>query len=104
MINECIKHSKKIFYWDDWDETDKEIADENTTAWWSAISLDMLHNTIKKLPEGCRQVFVLFAMEDFTHKNIADELGISESTSKSQYHRAKQLLKEKITTQVAIHG
>lgn len=104
VINECIRYSKRSFYWDDWEESDKEIADEQTTAWWASISLDMLHAAIKKLPEGCRQVFVLFAMEDYSHRNIADDLGISESTSKSQYHRARQLLKEKITTQISIYG
>ena len=102
VINECIRHSKKTFYWDDWDEHDKEIADEQLTEWWSSISLEMLHTAIKKLPEGCRQVFVLFAMEDFTHKDIAAEMGISESTSKSQYQRARQLLQQRITTQAAI--
>lgn len=104
VINECISYSKRSFYWDDWEENDKEIPEEQTAAWWPSISLEMLHAAIKKLPEGCRQVFVLFAMEDYSHKDIANGLGISESTSKSQYHRARKLLKEKITTQISIYG
>jgi RNA polymerase sigma-70 factor (ECF subfamily) len=43
-------------------------------------------------------------MEDNSHKEIALQLGISESTSKSQYHRAKKLLRERIITQIVTHG
>jgi len=43
-------------------------------------------------------------LEDYSHKEIATHLGISESTSKSQYHRARQLLKERITKQMQLHG
>lgn len=55
-----------------------------------------LHEAIKKLPEGSRVVFTLFAVEGMSHKDIAKELGISESTSKTQYMRAKQLLKSQL--------
>jgi RNA polymerase sigma factor (sigma-70 family) len=64
----------------------------------------MIHREIKNLPDGCRQVFNLFVLEDFSHKQIADTLSISESTSKSQYHRARQLLKERINKQLQLHG
>lgn len=104
VINECIRHSKKIFHCDAWTAAENDHIDESNIAWWSAISIEMLHNAIKKLPEGCRQVFVLYAMEDFSHKDISTELGIAESTSKSQYHRARQLLKERITTEINIYG
>jgi RNA polymerase sigma-70 factor (ECF subfamily) len=56
------------------------------------------------LPDGCRQVFNLYVLEDYSHKEIAESLAISESTSKSQYRRAKQLLKERITAQIQVHG
>ena len=104
VINECIGYSKRSFYWDDWNDAADNIVDEDTSPWWASVSLRLLHNTIKKLPEGCRQIFVLYAMEDHSHKEIAAELGISEGTSKSQYHRAKQLLKEKISIQINIYG
>ncbi|MFK5019542.1 RNA polymerase sigma factor, partial [Klebsiella pneumoniae] len=64
----------------------------------------VIHQEIKSLPDGCRQVFNLYVLEDYPHKEIADKLGISESTSKSLYHRAKQLLKERITKQLIING
>ncbi|MBS4012698.1 MAG: sigma-70 family RNA polymerase sigma factor [Bacteroidetes bacterium] len=57
------------------------------------LQLQELVEFIKKLPEGARVIFNLFAMEGYTHKQIAEELHISEGTSKSQYNRARGLLK-----------
>ena len=47
---------------------------------------------IQQLPTGCKLVFNLYAIEGFTHKEIAEQLEISEGTSKSQLYRAKKLL------------
>jgi len=58
-----------------------------------------LLNMIQQLPSGCQVIFNLYAIEGFSHKEIAEKLGISEGTSKSQYARAKALLKEKIVTE-----
>jgi len=55
-------------------------------------------NIIKKMPSGYRIVFNLFAIEGYSHKEIAKKLGVSESTSKSQYFRARAFLKNKIET------
>jgi RNA polymerase sigma-70 factor (ECF subfamily) len=104
VINECIKHCKKTFYWDDWDETTEEHMADEPVEWWTTLSMEMIHTAIKNLPEGCRQIFVLYALEDNSHKEIADQLGITEGTSKSQYHRAKKLLKEKVSIQIAANG
>lgn len=60
------------------------------------LHLEELLKLIKALPDGCRVVFNLFAMEGYGHKEIAEMLGISEGTSKSQYNRARQLLQEKL--------
>jgi RNA polymerase sigma-70 factor (ECF subfamily) len=49
---------------------------------------------INKLPDGARVVFNLFAVEGYTHREIAEQLNISEGTSKSQYNRARTLLKD----------
>jgi DNA-directed RNA polymerase specialized sigma24 family protein len=46
------------------------------------------------LPEGCRTVFNLFAIEGFSHKEIATMLNISEGTSKSQLNVSRSKLKE----------
>jgi len=53
-----------------------------------------LDKLIFKLPQRARMVFVLCAIEGYQHDEIADLLGIAVGTSKTQYHRAKQLLQE----------
>lgn len=50
------------------------------------------------LPEGYKVVFNLYMLEDFTHREIARELGISEATSKSQLSRAKRKVRELMQT------
>ena len=49
---------------------------------------------IQQLPAGCKSVFNLYAIEGYSHKEIASMLNVSEGTSKSQYFRAKGLLQE----------
>jgi len=51
---------------------------------------------IRTLPVGYRTVFNLYAIEGFSHKEIAKQLNISENTSKSQYSRARSLLQKKL--------
>lgn len=51
---------------------------------------------IRELPTGCQTVFNLFAIEGYSHKEIAKMLEVSEGTSKSQFARARKLLQEKI--------
>ena len=104
VVNTCIAHCKKSFKWDEWDEHAYENLQDEPASWWTTISLSALHTEIKKLPDGCREIFVLYVMEDYTHKAIAAQLGIAESTSKSQYHRARKLLKERITSQILTNG
>lgn len=58
------------------------------------LSIQAINQAILKLPDGCRMVFVLKAMEEYDHKEIAEELKISVGTSKSQFSRAKQLLQD----------
>ncbi len=57
------------------------------------LEVEDLLRMIEKLPKGYQVVFNLFAIEGYTHKEIADLLGISEETSKSQYFRARAYLK-----------
>lgn len=59
-----------------------------------SISMKRIHNAIKTLPEGCRLVLTLFLLEGYQHKEIAQILEISESTSKTQYRRGKLLLQK----------
>lgn len=58
------------------------------------LEAEDLLNLVAKLPTGYRTVFNLYAIEGYSHAEIADQLGVSESTSKSQLHRARGLLQE----------
>ena len=60
------------------------------------ISADELHQLISELPVGCRTVLNLYVFEDYSHKKIAELLGIKETTSCSQLYHAKWLLKRKM--------
>jgi RNA polymerase sigma-70 factor (ECF subfamily) len=57
----------------------------------SATTRD-LEDAIRRLPDRAREVFVLRAIYGYTHEEIASLLSVTESTSKSQFHRARKLL------------
>lgn len=61
-----------------------------------AISMDFLLQTIQSLPDRYRLVFNLYALDDYSHKEIAEMLDISTGTSKSNLARARLILKNKI--------
>lgn len=64
-----------------------------------------LLNLLQSLPQGCQTIFNLYAIEGYKHKEIATMLNINEGTSKSQYARAKSLLKGMITEKGEVkHG
>jgi RNA polymerase sigma-70 factor (ECF subfamily) len=61
-------------------------------------SVDQVKRSIEKLPEGYRLVLTLYLLEGYDHGEIGEILNISESTSKSQFNRAKKKLKEILMT------
>lgn len=70
-----------------------ETMDEN---WFTAINAKVLNENIQSLPDGCREILTLFVLENYKHAEISDYLGISVSTSKSQYRYAIKLLRKKL--------
>jgi RNA polymerase sigma-70 factor (ECF subfamily) len=70
-------------------EPEVEIDDE-------IVSVDYLLKIIQELPDRYRQVFNFYALDGFSHKEIAERLQISVGTSKSNLSRARIILKEKI--------
>ncbi|MCB0476620.1 MAG: RNA polymerase sigma factor [Crocinitomicaceae bacterium] len=59
-----------------------------------SLAANDLMKIINAMPRGYRIVFNMFAVEGYSHKEIADKLGVSENTSKSQYSRARQFVKK----------
>nr|WP_294782480.1 RNA polymerase sigma factor [uncultured Flavobacterium sp.] len=93
-INKAINRYKKSYHLtpikDDFQQ-EETVNDKDLD-----IPLDVLLTFIQDLPNQYRLVFNLYELDDYSHQEIASLLGISESTSKSNLHRAKHLLKEKI--------
>lgn len=94
VVNTGLEHvRKKKYQFDDIDDQ-PDLASEEIDE--QLIEDHMLHAAIKDLPDGCRTILCLHLLEGFKHKEIAHQLGISESTSKTQFRHAKQLLKTKL--------
>lgn len=77
------------------DDKDTNIADDDSME-TEDIPTDVLHQFIRELPDGYRTVFNLYVIDDKSHKEIAQLLGIKENTSASQLHKAKSMLAQKI--------
>ena len=96
FTNVAIEHlRKKDFLHDTMDlDSIQAFAEDDTTA--SKLSAKMIMELVQQLPDGFRAIFNLYAIEGYSHREIADKLHISEGTSRSQYARARQLLKERM--------
>jgi RNA polymerase sigma-70 factor (ECF subfamily) len=74
-----------------WDVKEEEAGDEFGDF---PFTVEKVKNAIKRLPDGYRMVLSLYLLEGYDHGEIAEILGITESTSKSQFNRSKKKLKE----------
>ncbi len=94
MVNECLTYLRlqKSFSFIEEEKLEDEVLEEIEFSFDAQTLMD-------RLPEGYRVVFNLFVMEGFSHKEIAEELNISESTSKSQLFKAKKQLRAAFTQQ-----
>ncbi len=64
------------------------------------LNAEDLMKLINSMPEGYKVIFNMFAIEGYSHQEISTTLGISESTSKSQYMRAKGYLRNRLEVKV----
>lgn len=101
VINKAIDRYKREPFLESIE--DYQIEDDLNTIDTSGLSipLDHLLYMVQELPDRYRLVFNMYQLDDFSHKEIADALSITEGTSKSNLHRAKAILKEKITVFMA---
>lgn len=96
MVNECLMflRQKKVSV-----VSLEEIIDNDGISNFSAyenIDEEEIYGLILNLPDGYRTVFNLFAIEGFSHQEIAEKLKISENTSKTQLHKARQILQTEL--------
>jgi RNA polymerase sigma factor (sigma-70 family) len=95
MVNTALNvQRKKLYLYPMVDVEEINLPEEEMSI--SGLHFTQLLEMIQSLPHGCQIVFNLFAIEGFSHKEIAEQLGISEGTSKSQFARAKSLLQQKL--------
>lgn len=95
MVNtvlDSMRRNKKHTFHEDVDEL--VYVSANTQSPLDELSAKELMAILEALPNGYRIVFNLFAIEGYSHKEIAEELGITESTSKSQFLRARVRIKK----------
>ncbi|MBO0937230.1 sigma-70 family RNA polymerase sigma factor [Fibrella sp. HMF5335] len=96
-INTALKHLRKNKPFEHMTDVD-EVANflpQNADV-LPTLNYQYLLQLVQDLPTGCQTVFNLYAIEGYTHPEIAALLGISEGTSKSQFFRARGLLQQKL--------
>ena len=104
FINSALNHQRqKLYLFPMVDVFETSIAQPEDLS-LAEFHVDELLTVIQSLPDGCRIVFNLFAIEGYPHKEIASMLGISEGTSKSQYNRAKMLLRTRLSEYLTSYG
>lgn len=102
MVNTALNFQrKKLYLFPMVDVEDIDLPEDELSI--SGIHFTELVEMIQSLPQGCQVVFNMFAIEGYSHKEIAEMLGISEGTSKSQYARAKSLLQSKLLKESSYH-
>jgi len=94
VVNEALtflRRNKSMYV-----EADLELADREPDydQLGDHLVAEDLLNMINQLPSGYRVVFNMYAIDGYSHKEIADQLGISENTSKSQLSRARTYLQK----------
>lgn len=96
FVNTAIEQYRKstnLYSIIDNDDKPIDIADDSG---FDHLEMDDLLNMVQSLSPGYRTVFNLYAIEGYTHKDIAKLLGVTEGTSKSQLARARQLLQKMV--------
>lgn len=97
VIHEALDHIKAESKFTTSEEIDvvEEVGVNNTAL--DRISIGEIMRMIQKLPPATHAVFVLYVVEGYNHKEIAQQLNISEGTSKWHLSEARKLLKQQIT-------
>lgn len=96
IINEALDHIKQRSRFSSNELQEAEAPQINNTI-IEKTDAEEIMQLIKQLPPATHAVFVLYAVEGYTHKEIAQQLGISEGTSKWHLSEARKTLQQKLT-------
>jgi RNA polymerase sigma-70 factor (ECF subfamily) len=91
-INQVKKRKLERLPDDDKFDVEEEVGDNEMEGY--PFTVEKVKRAIEMLPDGYRVVMSLYLLEGYDHGEIAEILGISESTSKSQFNRSKKKIKE----------
>jgi len=93
VLNNSLKASKAKMHFEEV-ETLEAPEESEESPWYQGIPFAKIKAGIDQLPNGCREIFTLYLLEEYKHREISEMLGIAVSTSKSQYRYALKLMKE----------
>lgn len=97
VVNQSINRFKRNIQFKELDDND-DFTDEEEEDYLKDKPTPLeIESAIKSLPTGYKEVFNMFLIDGLSYKEIADILKISEVTSRTQYLRAKKLLKKKLS-------
>ncbi len=97
MVNTCLDHIRKMKAdFADVDISEAEYLSVDAEKSLGKLRAEEMMKLIEGLPSGYRTVFNLYVIEGYSHKEIAEELGVTESTSKTQFKKARTQLMELI--------
>jgi len=103
LVNAALRYLQKSNWVNTLSDLDQAIHyHEESDMVLDQIATKELTHMIQQLPIGYRLVFNMYALEGYTHKEIAENLGISEGTSKSQLYKARKQLQYKLESQLKI--
>lgn len=105
MINTALKYRQKNIGRHNYNEldTNSHLFDPSPTI-IDELSREEITKLIHELPSGYKTVFNLYVIEGYSHKEIAEMLGIGESTSRSQLVKARALLKDQLLKLIRLAG
>ncbi|MCU0451353.1 MAG: sigma-70 family RNA polymerase sigma factor [Bernardetiaceae bacterium] len=93
VVNTAINAvRRRRLVWEEMDEEADVAEAEATDPHELDLQVAQVRQAVQQLPDGFRTVFSLYALEGYDHQEIAEILGVSVSTSKTQYNRAKKRL------------
>lgn len=98
FVNTAIEHFRKKNYLQPITEYEENTIEGKYLSVLDSLAEKDIIQLVQQLSPGYRTVFNMYVVEGYTHKQIADILGISEGTSKSQLSRAKIILQEMVKT------
>lgn len=100
FVNTAIEYYRKKTYLQPITEHEENTVEGKYLSVLDSLAEKDIIKLVQQLSPGYRTVFNMYVVEGYTHKQIAEMLGISEGTSKSQLSRAKQILQEMVKTYI----